>query len=102
MAKLDEVYKVGDTLEVTISSPKIGKFPIGKTEKGLICLFERTKQFFELGSIWEVEVTKVQGKNLVVKHIKQTKSVKEIDNEYQEKLNEFRLKGNKSGNIKFM
>jgi len=93
-------YKVGQKVEVVISKPNIGNFPIGIIEDGhVICLFERTKKFFELGSIWEVEITEVKQRNLVIKHIKQVKSKADCDAEFKKKLEEFCQVGLKSGSI---
>jgi len=97
---LVDKYKVGDKVEVIISKPNIGNFPIGIIEEGhVVCLFERTKKFFEIDSIWEVEITEVKPKNLVIKNIRQVKSKSERETKFHAKLQEFVQVGLKSGNI---
>lgn len=99
---LIEKYKSGDKLEVRICKPKHGNFPIAKTENdGVICLFERIKKFFVIGSTWKVEVTKVNDNSLFIKPIKQIRTVEENENEVTAKLNELKANGIAKGNLIF-
>lgn len=89
---LKDKYNVGDEIEVLISKPKIGTFPIGKFDTNVVCLFEKTKKFFEIGSTWLVSITKVNDHNLMISPIRMVKSKEQEDAEFALKLEELKNK----------
>lgn len=102
MSTLANFYKVGQEIEVQISKPKIGNFPIGKVVgHNVTCLFERTKKFFEIGSIWKVEITEVKNRNLTIKPIEQVSTKTEVATDFDKKLAEFKRAGFSNGNAIF-
>lgn len=62
--------KIGEIICIEMIAPKEGKFPIARTESGVVCLIERgTKGFFEYHSSWEAEVVEVKEKCLIIRPI---------------------------------
>lgn len=76
------VYNVGDVLELEMMRPEGDRrFPISKTEYGLICLM-RTKEgakkpYYEYGSIWKCSVAEVFPNKLIVEPIELVFSAEE-------------------------
>lgn len=102
MSTLSNYYKPGDQVEVKVLKPTIGTFPIARVvNHNVTCLFEKTKKFFELDSIWLVEVTEVKERNLTIKPIKQVKSKLEVENDLASRIEDLKSFGNKTGNIIF-
>lgn len=102
MGTLSNYYKSGDQIEVKITKPKVGTFPIAKVvDYNVTCLLEQTKKFFEIGSVWLAEVTEVKDRNLTIKPLKQVKTKLDVENELEKKLEEFKSFNNKSGNLIF-
>ena len=99
---LKEKYKSGDKLEARICKPNHGNFPIAKSEEdNVICLFERSKRFFVIGSTWSVEVVTVNPNSLIVKPIKEVRTLEENENDVLTKLEELKSNGIAKGNLKF-
>lgn len=101
MKTLEEIYSVGDVIEVNIVKPKLGNCPIGKHNSNITCIFEKTYNHLVVGTIVSAEVVKINKTHIVVKYVSLLKSVKDIENEFNQKLNEFKEYGFKYGNVIF-
>lgn len=66
--KLEDQHKPGDEITVQMQKPDKGKYPIGRTNNGIICLIKMgTKGFFEYNSTWTAEIVEVHEKKLIIK-----------------------------------
>lgn len=66
--KLSDRFKENEELEIILHKPKRGKFPIGKSETGVTCLFEpNNRNFYEYGSTWRVKIVEVKKDCLIIK-----------------------------------
>lgn len=102
MKTLEDLYQVGQQIEVTVHEPNVGKFPIGKIPRGnVICLFEKTRMHLEIGSVVSAEIIQVKPRNLVIRPISVVKTKTDVDNDYLQKLEEFKKTGFKYGNVTF-
>lgn len=83
-----ELYKVGQILNVQMVKPKEGKFPIGRTDNGIICKIKiGSKGFFEYDSTWESKVVEVHEKKLIIEPVTCIVSAVEEHRRMGEKLN---------------
>ena len=80
----------GDVLFLEMLKPNTGKFPISRTESGMICLIksnpEKKKPYFEYGSIWTCEVIEVHEKKLIVQPLQMEVSATENERLMKEKI----------------
>ncbi len=82
-----ERYEIGQTITVEIHKPLIGKFPIGRTDSGLICILEKgSKGKFQYNSVWDCEVIEVRERSLLIKAIEMTVSAAANEFEAAKKL----------------
>lgn len=88
---MKKTHSTGDVIVIEIHQPKEGKFPIGRTESGMICLIPKgIKGYFEYNSTWSVEVLEVKAKVLIVKPVECLMSAAANAYEMQKKLASFK------------
>jgi hypothetical protein len=61
-------YDIGEKLMIEMMRSKDGRRPIGKIDKGMVCLIDhKDKNTLQFGAVWQCEIIEVKEKCLIVK-----------------------------------